>query len=74
MELAGKVCLVTGGASGIGAMTALAFSRAERKLQSQGEAHESIHPKCGRFLRQRISLELFTFSRMQASPRIVNAP
>jgi NAD(P)-dependent dehydrogenase (short-subunit alcohol dehydrogenase family) len=26
MELAGKVCLVTGGASGIGAMTALAFA------------------------------------------------
>ena len=27
MEQAGKVCLITGGASGIGAMTALAFSR-----------------------------------------------
>jgi NAD(P)-dependent dehydrogenase (short-subunit alcohol dehydrogenase family) len=36
MELAGKVCLVTGGASGIGAMTALAFSRRGAQIAVTG--------------------------------------
>ena len=36
MELAGKVCLVTGGASGIGAMTALAFSRRGAQIAITG--------------------------------------
>ena len=36
MELAGKVCLVTGGASGIGARTALAFSRRGAQIAVTG--------------------------------------
>jgi NAD(P)-dependent dehydrogenase (short-subunit alcohol dehydrogenase family) len=36
MEQAGKVCLITGGASGIGAMTALAFSRRVAQIAATG--------------------------------------
>jgi NAD(P)-dependent dehydrogenase (short-subunit alcohol dehydrogenase family) len=38
MELAGKVCLVTGGASGIGAMTALAFARRGARVAVTGRS------------------------------------
>jgi NAD(P)-dependent dehydrogenase (short-subunit alcohol dehydrogenase family) len=38
MELAGKVCLVTGGTSGIGAMTALAFARRGAQVAFTGRS------------------------------------
>jgi NAD(P)-dependent dehydrogenase (short-subunit alcohol dehydrogenase family) len=40
MEQAGKVCLITGGASGIGAMTALAFSRRVAQIAVTGLGDE----------------------------------
>jgi len=45
MELAGKVCLVTGGTSGIGAMTALAFARrgAHVAVAARKTPKDSLH-------------------------------
>jgi NAD(P)-dependent dehydrogenase (short-subunit alcohol dehydrogenase family) len=40
MELAGKVCLVTGGTSGIGAATALAFARRGARIAVTGRSQD----------------------------------